>query len=186
MAAAFFNTLANPARARAISAGTRPGTAVHPEVVTAMRELGIDLSAATPQYLSTDLAKDAHIVITMGCGDECPLDPRRRARRLAAGRSERTAGRNGAADTGRDQEESGGVGEGEEVGIVQSRRVQSRQESSESRHDDWLAYLMIIVNPSAARQRIRMRVSSIRPSTTGFGVRNSGSIVSTNPSSLIL
>ncbi len=75
MAAAFFNTLANPARARAISAGTRPETAVHPEVVTAMREKGIDLSAAKPQYLSTDLAKDAHIVITMGCGDECPLIP---------------------------------------------------------------------------------------------------------------
>jgi len=75
MAAAFFNTLANPARARANSAGTRPGTTVHPEVVTAMRELDIDLSSATPQYLSTDLVKDAHILITMGCGDECPLIP---------------------------------------------------------------------------------------------------------------
>ena len=75
MAAAFFNTLANQARVRAISAGTRPATAVHPEVVTAMRELDIDLSSATPQYLSTDLVKDAHILITMGCGDECPLVP---------------------------------------------------------------------------------------------------------------
>jgi arsenate reductase len=75
MAAALFNTLADPARARAISAGTRPGTAVHPEVVTAMRELGIDLSSAKPQYLSPDLVKDAHIVVTMGCGDECPLVP---------------------------------------------------------------------------------------------------------------
>jgi arsenate reductase len=75
MAAALFNTLADPNRARAISAGTRPGTVVHPEVVTAMRELGIDLSSAKPQYLSTDLVKDAHIVITMGCGDECPLVP---------------------------------------------------------------------------------------------------------------
>jgi arsenate reductase len=75
MAAALFNTLADPARARAISAGTRPGPAVHPEVVTAMGELGIDLSAATPQYLSADLAKDAHMLITMGCGDECPLVP---------------------------------------------------------------------------------------------------------------
>jgi arsenate reductase (thioredoxin) len=75
MAAAFFNTLANPARARAVSAGTRPGTSVHPEVVAAMREIGIDVSAAKPQYLSTDLTKDAHIVITMGCGDECPLIP---------------------------------------------------------------------------------------------------------------
>jgi len=75
MAAAFFNALANPARARAISAGTRPERTVHPEVVAAMGEKGIDLSAATPQYLSTDVAKDSHILITMGCGDECPLIP---------------------------------------------------------------------------------------------------------------
>ena len=75
MAAAFFNSLANSSRARAISAGTRPERAVHPEVVTVMGEKGIDLSKATPQYLSTDLAKDAHILITMGCGDECPLVP---------------------------------------------------------------------------------------------------------------
>jgi arsenate reductase len=75
MAAAYFNTLADPARARAVSAGTRPATAVHPEVVMVMQELGIDLSAAKPQYLSSDLTKDAHIVITMGCGDDCPLIP---------------------------------------------------------------------------------------------------------------
>ena len=75
MAAALFNTLADPRRAQAISAGTRPGLAVHPEVVVVMRELDIDLSQARPQYLSTDLTKDAHIVITMGCGDECPLVP---------------------------------------------------------------------------------------------------------------
>ena len=75
MAAAFFNALANPTRARAISAGTKPATAIHPEVATAMRELGIDLSNAKPQYLSTDISKDAHIVITMGCGDDCPLIP---------------------------------------------------------------------------------------------------------------
>ena len=75
MAAAFFNQLAKASRARAISAGTRPGQAVHPEVITAMGEKGIDVSKATPQYLSTDLAKDAHILITMGCGDECPLIP---------------------------------------------------------------------------------------------------------------
>ena len=75
MAAAIFNTLANPARARAISAGTQPATAVHPEVVAAMREVGIDLSNAKPQYLSTDVYKGAHIVVTMGCGDDCPLIP---------------------------------------------------------------------------------------------------------------
>ena len=75
MAAALFNTLASPSRARAISAGTRPGKAVHPEVVAAMGEKGIDLSSATPQYLSTDLTQGAHIIITMGCGDDCPLIP---------------------------------------------------------------------------------------------------------------
>jgi len=75
MAAAFFNALANPARAHAVSAGTRPAPGVHPEVVTAMREAGLDLSSATPQYLSTDLCAGAHILITMGCGEECPLIP---------------------------------------------------------------------------------------------------------------
>ncbi len=75
MAAAFFNKLANPQRALAESAGTRPIDAVHPEVVIAMQEAGIDLSGAQPRYLSMDLTKDAHIVITMGCGDECPLLP---------------------------------------------------------------------------------------------------------------
>ena len=75
IAAAFFNKLAKPQRAYATSAGTRPIDAVHPEVVSAMQEAGIDLSGARPQYLSTDLTKDAHIVITMGCGDECPLLP---------------------------------------------------------------------------------------------------------------
>ena len=75
MAAGFFNALADPKRARAVSAGTRPAAAVHPEVVTAMREAGVDVSRAIPQYLSTDLAEDAHMLITMGCGDECPLVP---------------------------------------------------------------------------------------------------------------
>ena len=73
MAAAFFNTLADPKRAYAVSAGTQPAPAIHSEVVAAMREAGVDLSQAKPQYLSTDLCKDAHILITMGCGDECPL-----------------------------------------------------------------------------------------------------------------
>ena len=75
MAAALFNKLADPTRASAVSAGTHPASAVHPEVIVVMRELDIDLSEARPQYLSTDLTKDAHIVITMGCGDDCPLVP---------------------------------------------------------------------------------------------------------------
>jgi arsenate reductase (thioredoxin) len=75
MAAAFFNKLADSERAYAVSAGTRPAHAVHSEVVTVMREAGVDLSHATPQYLSSNLCNDAHIVVTMGCGDECPLVP---------------------------------------------------------------------------------------------------------------
>ena len=75
MAAAFFNALADPERARAASAGTRPGTAVHPEVVAAMREVGIDLSRARPHSLSAGLTSGAVLIVTMGCGDECPRLP---------------------------------------------------------------------------------------------------------------
>jgi arsenate reductase len=75
MAAAFFNSMADPEKARAISAGTRPGERVHPEVVTVMRELGIDLANARPQRLTADLAKGSHTLVTMGCGGECPVVP---------------------------------------------------------------------------------------------------------------
>jgi arsenate reductase len=75
MAAAFFAELADPALARAVSAGTRPAERVHPEVVEAMREVGIDLSAARPRLLTQDLAREAQLLVTMGCGDECPLVP---------------------------------------------------------------------------------------------------------------
>lgn len=75
MAAAFFNALADPARARAVSAGTQPAARVHPEVMDVMQEVGIDLSGARPQKLTAELAKDAHLLITMGCGDECPYVP---------------------------------------------------------------------------------------------------------------
>ena len=75
MAAALFNQAANPAVARAISGGTEPAAQIHPEVVTAMRETGIDLSAATPQRLTDTLAREAQILVTMGCGDACPFVP---------------------------------------------------------------------------------------------------------------
>lgn len=75
MAAALFNRLADPAKARAISAGTRPGTRVHPEVVAAMAEIGIDLSGAVPKLLTSELAGAASFLVTMGCGDECPVVP---------------------------------------------------------------------------------------------------------------
>ena len=75
MAAAFFNLLADPMKARAISAGTQPGERVHPEVVKAMKAVGIDLTDARPQRLTAALAKDASMLVTMGCGDECPVVP---------------------------------------------------------------------------------------------------------------
>ena len=75
MAAALFNSAADPTKARAISAGTQPAKAVHPEVVAAMRELEIDLSATQPQRLTDELTRQAHLLITMGCGDECPFVP---------------------------------------------------------------------------------------------------------------
>ena len=75
MAAAWFNALADPAKARAVSAGTEPGTRVHPEVLEAMREVGIDLSGRTPQKLTDDLARGAQMLITMGCGEQCPVVP---------------------------------------------------------------------------------------------------------------
>ena len=75
MAAAFFNQLAAPEKAEAISAGTEPGERVHPEVQAVMQEIGIDLSRAKPQKLTQELAKDAQLLITMGCGDKCPYVP---------------------------------------------------------------------------------------------------------------
>src|SRR5688500_14256976 len=75
MAAALFNALADPAKGHAVSAGTRPADRVHPEVVTVMQEEGIDLSGARPRQLTAELAADAQLLITMGCGDECPFVP---------------------------------------------------------------------------------------------------------------
>ena len=75
MAAAFFNALANPAKVRAMSAGTAPGDRVHPEVAAAMREAGLDLSGARPHQLTPELARGAQMLVTMGCGDECPVVP---------------------------------------------------------------------------------------------------------------
>ena len=75
MAAAFFNAAADPARARALSAGTEPAARVHPEVVATMEEVGIDVAGAVPQRLTPELAAGARLLVTMGCGDECPYIP---------------------------------------------------------------------------------------------------------------
>jgi len=75
MAAAWFNRLADPTKAQAISAGTQPGPRVHPEVLSAMAEVGIDLSQAEPRLLTDELARGAHLLVTMGCGEACPYVP---------------------------------------------------------------------------------------------------------------
>jgi arsenate reductase len=75
MSAAFFNELSDARLARAISAGTQPAEKVHPAVIEVMHEVGIDLAQAKPQKLTEELAQGAEVLITMGCGDECPYVP---------------------------------------------------------------------------------------------------------------
>lgn len=75
MAAAWFNVLADPDKARALSAGTVPASLVHPEVVEVMREVGIDLATQQPKLLTEELAREAALLITMGCGEACPILP---------------------------------------------------------------------------------------------------------------
>jgi arsenate reductase len=74
MSQALFERAAT-ARHTALSAGTMPAEHVHPEVVEAMQELGIDLSGRRPQLLTRELSEQADIVVTMVCGDECPYIP---------------------------------------------------------------------------------------------------------------
>jgi len=73
MAAAFFNALAVPTKARAVSAGTQPGLLVHPEVIAAMLEVAIDLSGITPRLLEPEDIRHAALLVTMGCGEACPV-----------------------------------------------------------------------------------------------------------------
>lgn len=75
MAAAVFNGLADSAKARAVSAGTEPAAAVHPEVGAAVREIGIELGGVTPRLLTLEQARDAALLVTMGCGEACPVVP---------------------------------------------------------------------------------------------------------------
>jgi arsenate reductase len=75
MAAAFFNGLADPECARAISAGTHPGEHVHAEVVRVMQEAGFDLTDAKPQRLTEERVRAAQLLVTMGCGEACPVVP---------------------------------------------------------------------------------------------------------------
>lgn len=69
---------ATEGRQPAESAGTAPAESVHPEVVSAMEELGIDLSGRQPRLLTAEMAEAADVIVTMGCGDECPFIPGKR------------------------------------------------------------------------------------------------------------
>lgn len=75
MAAAFFNKYADRSKIKAISAGTEPADRVHPEVLTVMKEIGVDLSHMQPQRLTDELAAAAVLLVTMGCGEKCPYVP---------------------------------------------------------------------------------------------------------------
>ncbi len=77
MAAAYLRQLAGD-RIDVLSAGTEPANAINPVVITAMAERGIDLRSAHPRLLTDQVASEADVVITMGCGDACPVYPGRR------------------------------------------------------------------------------------------------------------
>ena len=77
MSAALFDRAAG-GRHRALSAGTTPADRVHPEVVEVMGEAGIDIADRVPRKLTRELAEQADVVVTMGCGDECPYIPGKR------------------------------------------------------------------------------------------------------------
>ncbi len=77
MSQALFERVAD-GRHEASSAGTTPAAQVHPEVIAVMSELGLDLSARRPQLLTRELAEQADLIVTMGCGDECPYIPGKR------------------------------------------------------------------------------------------------------------
>lgn len=75
MAAAFFNRFADSNKAKAVSAGTEPASRIHPEVLVIMDEIDIDLSNAKPTLLTQELAQNANLLVTMGCGEKCPYVP---------------------------------------------------------------------------------------------------------------
>jgi arsenate reductase (thioredoxin) len=106
IAAALFNHVADPSKATAISAGTQPGAAIHPEVLGAMREIGIDLTPARPTLLTAEIAGRAAVLVTMGCGEACPVVPSARREDWAARRPEGEIARGGPPHPGRNREES--------------------------------------------------------------------------------
>ena len=122
MAAAWLGRLADPAKARAVSAGTEPGARVHPEVVEAMREVGIDLSAAQPRKLTDDLARGATVLVTMGCGEACPAIPGLRREDWPLEDPKGKAARPGAGDPRRRARPDRGAHPARGAGVIALRR----------------------------------------------------------------
>ncbi|MGO2053837.1 arsenate reductase ArsC [Glutamicibacter sp. 287] len=77
MAAAFLSNLSD-GRIEVRSAGSAPAAEINPSAVAAMTEVGIDMSAEVPKVLTTEAVKESDVVITMGCGDTCPVFPGKR------------------------------------------------------------------------------------------------------------
>src|SRR5437879_2168849 len=75
IAAALFNALADPAKARAISAGTEPAEHVHPQVVAALNERGLEVGVVRPRMLTPEITSGVAWVAPMGCGESCPVVP---------------------------------------------------------------------------------------------------------------
>ena len=75
IAAAFCNSLGHPEKVRAMSAGLDPAPHVHPDVVVAMNEVGIDLSHVRPLELTARMQTEVSFLVTMGCAERCPLIP---------------------------------------------------------------------------------------------------------------
>jgi len=73
LAAAWFNHLADPAKATAISAGTQPAESVHPEVARVLAEDGVEIHLERPRLLTPTLSRTASLIVTMGCGESCPV-----------------------------------------------------------------------------------------------------------------
>lgn len=75
IAAALFNKLADPRKAKAISAGTHPAKSVHKNVILALKKIGINITHAVPILLTKELASQANFLVTMGCEESCPHIP---------------------------------------------------------------------------------------------------------------
>ena len=126
MAAALFNALARPEKARASSAGTEPGPRVHPEVVEVMREKGIDLSSLRPRALTPELAATVELLITMGCGEACPVVPGARRDDWPLPRSQGSAAGARARDPGRHRAARARAAGTRRLGVNPDRNVLNR------------------------------------------------------------